>query len=414
MTMRAVCLCAGLMLLCLSTGCEYQQLDAGKESAKDVSPDGIPRPQPPEAPPYPKATIAETEYDFGVMEAGQSGKKTFVITNDGEAPLKLVNGPTSCSCTINKLKQAELQPGQSADIKLEWTPKGETSRFGQSAEIWTNDPERKTITLIVQGRVTSAVEILPPGIWQVGTISQDKARTVKGIVLSQIYDDLKILGIDYPRDAVDVTWTPLEQNELEQRSAKSGYRIQAKILPGHDVGRFQHRLVVKTNLRGESEFPVDLTGRRTGPIVIRPVRGVRWNPADMRVSLGSFSAAEGASASLLIYVRSPGDRDFQITGWNTDPANLKDDSVVDVKLERYQPSDDGDTSTGGRKKSSGASAKPSAAASNGGNRVYRLTFTINGGQPSELRTGQNAVPIVIQTNHDKARTITFRLSFVSR
>src|SRR5215471_18780121 len=47
---------------------------------------------------FPKAVIAETEINFGRMEVGEERAHEFVIRNEGEAPLLIRKGPTTCQC----------------------------------------------------------------------------------------------------------------------------------------------------------------------------------------------------------------------------------------------------------------------------------------------------------------------------
>src|SRR5689334_21555935 len=50
--------------------------------------------------PQPKAVIEETEFKFDCMEVGEERSHAFVIRNEGQAPLEVVAGPTTCQCTV--------------------------------------------------------------------------------------------------------------------------------------------------------------------------------------------------------------------------------------------------------------------------------------------------------------------------
>src|SRR5690606_1091071 len=52
-----------------------------------------------EAVTLPEFRIDATSYDFGVMERGSSKSHTFKVTNDGQGPLQIAVGATSCKCT---------------------------------------------------------------------------------------------------------------------------------------------------------------------------------------------------------------------------------------------------------------------------------------------------------------------------
>src|SRR5687768_8123279 len=48
-----------------------------------------------------KAETGNTEFTFGTLNPGDSGKHSFVIRNTGFAPLALQEGPTTCKCTMS-------------------------------------------------------------------------------------------------------------------------------------------------------------------------------------------------------------------------------------------------------------------------------------------------------------------------
>src|SRR5215471_3119449 len=68
----------------------------------------------------PKATPDSEEYDFGAMERDSYKSHTFTIRNDGQSPLNLIKGESTCRCTTFELEKTDLQPGESTNVKIEW------------------------------------------------------------------------------------------------------------------------------------------------------------------------------------------------------------------------------------------------------------------------------------------------------
>src|SRR5262245_60181465 len=97
--------------------------------------------------PYPKAVIDTRKFDCGRMESGEERQHVFTIRNDGQAPLAIRRGATTCHCTVSELGTGELAVGASAKITLKWKPNGQTEKFGHSASILTNDPDNPVIQL---------------------------------------------------------------------------------------------------------------------------------------------------------------------------------------------------------------------------------------------------------------------------
>lgn len=387
-------------------------------------------------------------YNFGRMETGQSRKYIFTITNRGDGPLVLANHSKSCSCTISKISQGALKKGETAQIELSWKADAPEPRLRHNAAICTNDPKRRLIVLEISGEVTNAVDVIPPEIWQVGTVEGSAPRIFEGRIRSRMYKEFKILGIETDDKSVQAEWTPFTRDDLRAERALSGYNIKVTVLPGRRIGPFEHRLTIKLDLHGGSRFPVRLVGTRTGPIIIRAPRGVRWNPNSMALSLGRFPAAKGAEATLLLHVDGLGDQKLRITGWQSKPGYVKQSGVLEVKLEEVLPLDrfrggqtapqkktappdktspgktppanttppkkpepKGDGKTAGTPQN--GSAKKTAKQTVNRRRLYRLTFRIPPGKPPLTQDGNEPVLLRLQTNHKQAREMIFTIRFDS-
>jgi len=73
--------------------------------------------------------------DYGTIEKGADGVRTFEFTNTGDAPLIISNVKSSCGCTVPKKPKGPVMPGESDIIEVKYN---------------TNlvRPIRKTITVI--------------------------------------------------------------------------------------------------------------------------------------------------------------------------------------------------------------------------------------------------------------------------
>ncbi|HBH52095.1 MAG TPA: hypothetical protein DDY91_09400, partial [Planctomycetaceae bacterium] len=87
--------------------------------------------------PWPKAVVDQTEFEFGRMEVGEEMTHAFKIRNEGEAPLELAKGNTTCQCTISELENNLIPPGGEASITLRWKPTAQSDAFEKGAEIRT-------------------------------------------------------------------------------------------------------------------------------------------------------------------------------------------------------------------------------------------------------------------------------------
>lgn len=73
--------------------------------------------------------------DYGTIEKGANGVRTFEFTNTGQAPLIITSVKSTCGCTVPEKPEAPIMPGESGVIKVKY----DTNRVM---------PIRKTITVI--------------------------------------------------------------------------------------------------------------------------------------------------------------------------------------------------------------------------------------------------------------------------
>ncbi|RNC85106.1 MAG: DUF1573 domain-containing protein [Winogradskyella sp.] len=73
--------------------------------------------------------------DYGTIEKGADGVRTFEFTNTGNAPLIISNVKSTCGCTIPKKPKGPIMPGETGEIEVKYN---------------TNlvRPIRKTITVL--------------------------------------------------------------------------------------------------------------------------------------------------------------------------------------------------------------------------------------------------------------------------
>ena len=82
-----------------------------------------------------KIEFKETTIDYGTVEKGANGIRTFEFTNTGDAPLIVSKVSSSCGCTVPKKPKAPIMPGMTGEIEVKY----DTNRVM---------PIRKTITVL--------------------------------------------------------------------------------------------------------------------------------------------------------------------------------------------------------------------------------------------------------------------------
>ena len=107
------------------------------------------------SPAGPKLVIAAQEHSFGNVKPGTPLTHTFKIRNDGQADLEIKNVKPGCGCTAANFDKV-VSPGKEGGItlKIEDTAgyKGEVEK---TADVTTNDPERRTFKLTLRANFTT-------------------------------------------------------------------------------------------------------------------------------------------------------------------------------------------------------------------------------------------------------------------
>ena len=72
--------------------------------------------------------------DYGIIEKGSDGVRSFEFTNVGDAPLLITDVKSSCGCTVPEKPKGPVAPGARSAIKVKY----DTNRVGKI---------RKTVTV---------------------------------------------------------------------------------------------------------------------------------------------------------------------------------------------------------------------------------------------------------------------------
>jgi len=374
------------------------------------------RPQVATTGPYPKAVVDEPLYKFGEMAVGQSLSHKFILKNEGEAPLEVKKGATTCKCTMSAMKDNTVDPGKSIEIELTWTPKSPQEIFGQTATIFTNDPKNQELKLRIEGTANKLISFTGDTEggphWSLPVMSNSTPVSYTGKIHTKYLDEFKLLKIESNKSGLTSTFKPLTPEELKELDAKAGYSIKITADPGKlPLGGFTERLMVKTDIpdlqvphseaghkheegddhkhehkhehqSGNRNFVIQVSGNHTGPIRIVPTFGVYWDPETMVLNLGEFSAKEGKEVTLSMFVEGT-QQPLEIMDRKIDPDYLKFEIKKDDQFESKTK------------------------------QRYELKFAVPAGIPSVSFGRGNPAKVKLQTNHPNAKEIEFRVRFVA-
>lgn len=115
----------------------------------------------PKTGPNPKLIIGRDSHDFGSVMVGAKVSHPYLIRNAGATPLVISKISTTCGCTVARVDQTTLAPGERCTILAELTvrPGGNSQRVYLN----TNDPDHPRAALKLFARGLERVLLEPIG-----------------------------------------------------------------------------------------------------------------------------------------------------------------------------------------------------------------------------------------------------------
>ena len=101
-------------------------------------------------PNLPKTTVEfdKTVIDFGDITQGDQVNDVVVFTNTGNEPLIISSAKGSCGCTVPEWPKAPIAPGETGEIKVQFSSKGKKGKQTKTVTIQANtDPNPTRLTV---------------------------------------------------------------------------------------------------------------------------------------------------------------------------------------------------------------------------------------------------------------------------
>lgn len=209
----------------------------------------------------PRLICAEPEYCFGTLSNTNEVPHTFTLVNAGAAPLVIYRVQPDCGCTLVRLKDKIIPPGEQSTVQVWLALKGRAGNQHKRVIIVSNDPEHPRLTLSLIGEAVAELEVKPDRVYW-GNLRQD-AATVKTVDIR--FDQaapghVTGVGVMSPAFAVD----------LETNKPGRAYRIRIRSVPPLGFGQFAANVWFTTDAPRYPQLVVPMQGRVVGDIYTVP------------------------------------------------------------------------------------------------------------------------------------------------
>ncbi len=125
----------------------------------DIPGANVSRPIPflPSAGPQPRIVVPQRFFDFGSVSSASVLQHSFLIINDGPAPLTISRAYTTCGCTLAELTSSVIPAGKAARVTITFDPGMHPDAIGTTIRraliVENNDPLNPRIEIWIQADV---------------------------------------------------------------------------------------------------------------------------------------------------------------------------------------------------------------------------------------------------------------------
>jgi hypothetical protein len=185
----------------------------------------------------PQADIPVTVHDFGQVREDMALNHTFIIRNLGDKELKILEVDPDCACTVAKYDQA-IPPGGEGKVNLEIEPFSVVHSFKKKNYVRFNDPDRRSVNLVLKGVAQRSIDIEPSHIVRFrGAPGENHTAQVR--FTSHMPFPWEITKFqNYNPDKIDVNLRTEKPGKIYVVEVKNKY---------HEQGRYIGRIELFTN-----------------------------------------------------------------------------------------------------------------------------------------------------------------------
>ncbi|MFN7018351.1 MAG: DUF1573 domain-containing protein [Fimbriimonadales bacterium] len=262
--------------------------------------------------PKPKIRIEPMEYDFGEITQGAVVKHTFIIKNEGDAPLEIAARP-SCGC-VTPYYDKVIEPGKEGKIEAELRSAGFRGAQVKTIQVTSNDPDSPNLTLRLTANIRVAIEVRPSE--QIPIALKSDAPTVQEVeIVSNTDEPLEVQDV-----RVNVPFATARAEKIDEKRTK----VIITINPDAPAGRNTILATARTNSTAQPQVNIALNYEKG--IVVTPTT----------VFFGAINSATPLPIERVVTV-SRADKGFQIKKFEVDDPNIevKHEATEDGKQHRF-------------------------------------------------------------------------------
>jgi hypothetical protein len=226
--------------------------------AATPAPGAPPAPAATPAGPAPRLVVAEPIIDGGEVSKGEKVRVDFLLENQGEADLEIVDARPSCGCTVASFDK-KIAPGAKGKIHAELDTIDFQGPVAKTITVLSNDPTNPRLTLTIKAKIQPHIAVAP-GYARYIYVQTLEPGMVPQTLWALDYEDFKLLEVKSPYPFVTTTFREAADDEKKPEGVGRQWRIEMTIQPDAAVGPLREFLVVTTNHPKQKEVRIPISG----------------------------------------------------------------------------------------------------------------------------------------------------------
>lgn len=246
----------------------------------------------PAAAPGPKLVIPEATKDFGAVVTGTELTHTFVLRNEGKAPLEIKAAVPGMGVEVKSF-DSSIAPGKSGTVVAHLDALHLSGSGSTIITVISNDAAQP------QARLTLSFEVKPeitvkPGFARWIYVQQEPTGSIAESVYAKDGGNFDVLGVDVPAPGIHATFRPATPEERVSTVAGSQWKIELTIDRDAPVGAVRGIAVVRTNHPKQKRVPIPLSGFIRPRYLLEPQtadlgKQTLVGPQEFKVGLRNFA-----------------------------------------------------------------------------------------------------------------------------
>jgi hypothetical protein len=220
--------------------------------------------------PTPRLVVAETTGDVGTVVKGAHAKHTFVLRNEGDAPLEISGVLPACGCTLAHVDPV-IPPGGEGKLELDVNTLSLTGPGTTQVRVDSNDPQSPMV-LTVKYEVYDRL-LAKPGYARWKSTQGEREGTIGNTIFATDGKPFRVLGVETPGPHMRASFRPATDAERNAKATGDQWRLELTLDSMAPVGAIEGEVLVRTDHPEQKVMALPISGFVRPTVFVFPERG---------------------------------------------------------------------------------------------------------------------------------------------